>query len=286
VKFQMRCVAAVASSLFLLPALSQAAAPKSGPYLKPPPAVDMGLASPTASVGIAVTLKPVNLAGLQSFVASTVDPKSPNFHKFLTPAQFAARYGQPAAVISRVRGYLQAQGLTVTKVYGNNLVLMAKGDNATLSRVFGTNIHNFSQSGLKFQQPVSAVNVPAEISDVVSSVHGLSTQTMFRSHLRTVPDGALPTRFSKGTGGATPATTPGHYLVGDFAAQYNVTPLYNRGTTGAGVTIGIMTFASFTQSDAYAYWTAAGLTVPANRITEVVVSDGAGGTVTTKNKKN
>jgi kumamolisin len=55
-----------------------------------------------------------------------------------------------------------------------------------------------------------------------------------------------------------------------------VNPLYHSGVTGRGVTIGIVTFASFTQSDAFAYWQSLGLNVASNRIREVKVDGGSG----------
>ena len=50
----------------------------------------------------------------------------------------------------------------------------------------------------------------------------------------------------------------GFLTVTDFANHYDVQPLYNRGVTGSGRTLGIMTLASFTPSDAFAYWSALG----------------------------
>jgi kumamolisin len=55
-----------------------------------------------------------------------------------------------------------------------------------------------------------------------------------------------------------------------------VQPLYNNGVTGKGRTIGIVTFASFTPSDAFAYWSALGLVVKAKRIHIVNVDGGPG----------
>jgi subtilase family serine protease len=52
--------------------------------------------------------------------------------------------------------------------------------------------------------------------------------------------------------------------------------LYNRGLSGNGRTIGIVTLASFTPSDAFAYWSALGLAVNPSRITIVNVDGGPG----------
>jgi len=64
--------------------------------------------------------------------------------------------------------------------------------------------------------------------------------------------------------------------VADFANYYDVDPLYNQGVSGKGRTIGIMTLANFTPSDAFAYWSALGLTVSSSRISIVNVDGGPG----------
>jgi kumamolisin len=64
--------------------------------------------------------------------------------------------------------------------------------------------------------------------------------------------------------------------VADFAINYDVQPLYDRGVTGRGRTLGIITLASFTPSDAFAYWSALGLKVSPKRIKIVDVDGGPG----------
>jgi subtilase family serine protease len=60
--------------------------------------------------------------------------------------------------------------------------------------------------------------------------------------------------------------------VGDLAKQYNVTPLYTRGMTGAGTTLGIMTFATFKTTDVAAYWAGVGISNSTTRITTINAS--------------
>jgi subtilase family serine protease len=69
---------------------------------------------------------------------------------------------------------------------------------------------------------------------------------------------------------------PGFWTVADFASYYDVQPLYNRGVSGKGRTLGIVTFASFTPSDAFAYWSSLGLAVDPNRIHTFNIDGGPG----------
>jgi len=244
------------------------------------PSQDLGLAPASDVKELTLVLQLPDRAGLESFVASTVDPTSPNYQKFLTPQQFGARFGQPAAVIARITGYLNSQGIAVTEVFNNNLVLTAQASNAQLSAVFGTSIHNFANSTSNYQAPVSKALVPAALQDVVASVHGLSDKPIYRPHTRVRPDSLTPVdalAAAADPAAAPVAGSPGTYSVADLAVRNNIKPLYSQGITGAGTTLGIMTFAKFKTADVAAYWAWAGLTgnaASASRITTVNVGTG------------
>ena len=78
---------------------------------------DLGLAPQSEVRQITLSLAVRNLAAAEAHAASLVDLASPNFRKFLTPAQVGALYGQDAASVAQIVNFLKAQGLTVTKVY-------------------------------------------------------------------------------------------------------------------------------------------------------------------------
>ena len=244
-------------------------------------AVDNGIAASTDVIDVAISLKANNLDDLKAFVASTVDPSSPNYHQFITPAQFASRYGQSYANVLAVKSFLEANGLTVNQVYANNLLITASGTNAQLSALFGTTQHSFtSVAGGTFQRAMNKPVIPAALQGVVSGISGLSTEPRFRPHNRQMPAelaalSAAPVASTSGarlaisktatSAAAAPEATPvfsnsGSYGVKQVATRYNVDPLYAAGYTGKGKTIGIMTFASFNNAWPTSYWSAVGVT--------------------------
>lgn len=242
--------------------------------------VDLGLAPQAEVRSITLSLTVKNLAAMEAFVASTVDPASPHYHQFLTPAQVGAQFGQDATSVAQVVNFLKASGLTITKIYKNNLLISAQGTNAQLAAVFGSPIHSFQFLGQTYEAPLSTTAVPANLVGLVKGVHGLNGRPLMKSNLaRQVNTGAAagdstaPAQLP--TPGAAATNAPGSYTVADLAAQYNITPLYNAGLTGAGKTIGIATFAAYRQSDAFAYWRSLGLSTSASRITDINVDGGA-----------
>ena len=242
---------------------------------------DLGLASTTDVKSITIALKPNNLAGLEAFVASTVNPNSPNFRQFLTPAQFAAQYGQSDAAVAQVRAYLESMGMTVTKVYASNLLISASATNAQIAAAFGTPVHQFSYLGQSYQAPTAAPVLPQQIAGAVGSIAGLSNKPVFKSNRAAIPNVGPAAAEATAVAGVIPApnvarqTPPGSYTTRDLAAQYNINPLYAAGVSGAGKTIGIATLADFDPNDAFTYWRALGLNVDPNRITKVAVDGGA-----------
>src|SRR5258707_538742 len=52
-------------------------------------------------------------AALRALIEQLHDPASPNYHKWLTPEEYAARFGMTPADLSKVTEWLKSQGLSV-----------------------------------------------------------------------------------------------------------------------------------------------------------------------------
>jgi subtilase family serine protease len=237
-----------------------------------PRVVDLGAAASTDVKNITVGLALRNKAALDTFVASVGDPTSANFRKFITAQQFASLYGQTPAAVAQVVSFLQSKGFTITQVHANNLLVSAQGTNAQIAAAFGTTVHNYSLLGVAYQGPATKPVIPAALASIVSNVAGISNKSNFLKHTAVVPNtGALAGDVKPS---ASIGNAPGSYTVTDLAAKYNINPLYAKGLSGAGKTIGIATLAGYNQSDAYAYWSQLGLSVSPTRITDIKVDGG------------
>jgi kumamolisin len=276
----VKALTAISIAIGILTAsLAQAAIPVQFPIEADAGAVDLGLAPQAEVRTVTLSLAPKDVAAMEAYAAATADPASPDYGRFLTPAEFGARFGQDATSHAQVVNFLGAQGLAVTRVYRNRLLITAQGTNAQLAAVFGSPIHAFEASGETYEAPLGTTDVPVQLAGLVTAVHGLNARPLVRSNARVRPeagvgaDDAAPTTNAP-TPQAAATATPGHYTTADLAQQYNITPLYQAGITGAGKIIGIATFGEYDQADAYAYWNALGLQVNRQRITDVVVDGG------------
>jgi kumamolisin len=247
-------------------------------------AVDAGSltgAEASQSISVTIALKLSDLAGAESMMQRLVTPGDAVYRKFLTPAQVEAQFGPNESDVARVIGELSASGLTVERT--TSTTLTATGKPATLERAFHTSLHRFvmpataKHPSFTFRAAKTAPVVPANIASVVRGVIGLNTNPVFSPHLKYAPvhlGGSPVIRNPGSTAGVD--TESGALTVKDFGTLYDVNPLYAKGVTGKGRTVGIVTLANFTPSDVFAYWSSLDLKVKANRLSVVNIDGGPG----------
>ena len=64
-----------------------------------------------------------NTDALEKLVKEQVDPGSPNYHRWLTPAQFKRQFGPSPAAMSSARAALERAGLSVIAEHTQNLTV-------------------------------------------------------------------------------------------------------------------------------------------------------------------
>jgi subtilase family serine protease len=255
------------------------------PSKETPKAVDAGALTSSAGAAaqtVTIAMKLHDLEGAQALFQAISTQGNPKFHQFLSTEEFQARFAPTAADVAAITASLSKFGLSVART--STTTLSVTGSAASLERAFSVSLHQFNVAGhgttpgYSFHRPVGAVQVPADIAPLVHAVVGLDSSPHFRPHLQHSAKGVSPLK-SVGAPSASPTDLSAKFgvlTVTDFANHYNVTPLYNKGITGKGSTLGIVTLANFTPSDAFAYWSAVGLSVDANRLSIVNIDGGPG----------
>jgi kumamolisin len=247
-----------------------------------PNAVDRGpldARTATTPMSVTVALKLPHLEEAEKLLEALYRPGDPQYHEFLTAEQFVARFAPTDADVAKVVAALTKYGLKSEKTTATTLKVT--GLPSDFERTFQISLHSFEVAargkvaGYTYRAATGRATIPAEISAAVSAVVGFDTSPVL------APQFKLPPPVIKSPFATTPSASglgdPFQLLtVTDFAKYYDVEPLYKKGITGAGRTIGVLTFASFTPSDAFTYWAAVGLKVNPNRIQIVNVDGGPG----------
>lgn len=237
-------------------------------------AQDLGPTDTTQTMTLSLYFKVQNADQLKTYIKETTTPGSPQYHQFLSVNQFVSQYAPSNGAINQVEGYLQSYGITVTKVFSDNLVMQATGTVAQFNNAFNTTMHDYSRNGKKFRAPKNPPKVPDTLTNVVLALAGFNTASAAQPMSTTAAQATGQSQTASATYPAALAGTRMYYTVQNTANMYDINPLYQQGVTGQGETIGIATLANFVPQDAYTYWNAIGLQYKPDRITQVHVDGG------------
>jgi kumamolisin len=239
---------------------------------------DAGPTAASSLITTAIILNVTDPQGLENFVADTTTPGSPDYHRFLTVEQFRDRFAPSDQAIAQFVRYLESFGLKVNEVYPDNLDISATGTAAEFNAALATQLQDYTRNGQRFHRPAWQFVLPGEFAHLVLAVPGLDSEAgRFHPKMERLGQGAFANETPSAVtwpANGTATGKPGDYTVGDVARRYDVNPLYRVGIRGDGQTVGIMTFANFNESDAYAYWRHIGLRVRPHRIRKVLVDGG------------
>jgi pseudomonalisin len=198
-------------------------------------------------------------ADLNTLLAAQQDPHSQQYHQWLTPAQFGARFGASSTSLAKASAWLRANGFRVDEIPAGRGLIYFSGNAWQVEEAFHSPIHRFVSADGERIANVVAPEIPASLSGFVAgvvSLHNLRRQSAIQMHQR------LTARPQWNLDGS-------HYIFpGDLAAIYDINPLYANGTTGAGVSIAIAGRSNVLASDIAAFRAAAALA--ANKPTVVL----------------
>jgi subtilase family serine protease len=136
----------------------------------------LGHANSSGAVNAIVYLAPQGgVAALKAAALAVSTPGSAAYHKFLSHAQYAQRFGTRASTVAAVSKYLRAVGLKVTGIGQGNRYLSIAGTVAKANKAFGTSIERYQHGSHLVQAPARTLRVPAALGSAVLSVSGLDT---------------------------------------------------------------------------------------------------------------
>jgi hypothetical protein len=179
---------------------------------------------------------PSQVKALKQLLEEQQDPKSPNFHKWLTPQQYADRFGLSQNDVLKISAWLKAQGLTAVTVANGRNWINFSGTAFQVESAFRTEIHRYNVNGEMHFANSTPPSVPAVLSGIANGFLGLDDfrpKPMIRKAAPRARN-ARPNYYDANTG-------DGNFLApGDIATIYDLTPLYAAGIDGTGEKLAIM----------------------------------------------
>jgi hypothetical protein len=207
-----------------------------------------------------IALKLPHPGAVTSFISQVTNPRSPLFHHYLARGQFAKIYGPSAATIASVKSVLGSDGLAVTKVSQNGILVTFRGTAAKVEAAFHTGLVRVRLAdGTIGRATTSRVELPASVARSVTGLVGLNElfkpqntlEKMRRYNLYPTHTGTIP-RTSNGPvacPAAAAVEATGGLTDQQVAASYGLDNLYNANDTASGQTIDIYELEPFNPAD-------------------------------------
>jgi subtilase family serine protease len=207
---------------------------------------DQGRKDPGEMIRGSITfrLSAAQQADLDKLLRQQQDRTSANYHRWLTPEQYAARFGMSSSDLAKVSAWLQSQGVSVEEIARNHNEISFSGSAGQVEYAFKTELHNYGLGGVQHFANATDVSLPAAFSAQVLGVRGLDD---FRPQARVH---RFSPRFTSNLSG-------NHFLIpGDFWTIYNVP---HSTYTGAGQKIAVVGQTDINNADIDAFRIASGL---------------------------
>jgi subtilase family serine protease len=222
-------------------------------------------------------------AGLKRRALAVTTPRSPEYGQYESIAALSREFGASAATRRQVVAYLSRQGATGVRVDATGLFVDATLSAARAEQLFATPLARFRAAhNVRFIAPTAAVNVPAPLRGLVTSVVGLDTRPLFGSsrlgagraafgsaggttrvlaHGAQAGSGYFP---STGSGSGCPGALGTHgFTPNQYLTAYDYDPLHNGGIAGQGERVALIEIDGFRYSDITTFASCFGLAVPA-----------------------
>ena len=191
----------------------------------------LGRAAPHEAVPLSITLQLQHGAELAALIAAQQDPATPEYHRWLTPDEFRARFAPPPDTYAALVQWLEQQGFVV-RTWPNGLRIDFSGRVAGVEGAFGVRLNRYDDRGRSPVASEDAPLLPARFADSVSLVR-LDTFPLAEPLVRVL-----------GAGRSLDAMGPR-----DMYLAYNLQPLLDRGINGSGQIIAVVARSDFSLSD-------------------------------------
>jgi subtilase family serine protease len=135
----------------------------------------VGAPSATRQWHVGVSVQGRNAAALARLQHAQYDKTSPLYRHFLTPAQYAKRYGASATAAKQVRSWLTGKGLHVSYANKAHTYFVATGTVAQVQKTFKVTLRKYVVGTTHFVANTTAPTVPTAVT-AVAGLDNLSTR--------------------------------------------------------------------------------------------------------------
>jgi subtilase family serine protease len=235
-------------------------------------------ADPAKEISVVLALPSGDSQGAADFARRVSDPKDQLYRHFITPEEFAARFGANQADYVALKEWAAANGLQISQESVARSLLTVRGTVAQFQELFRTQLNNYrSPEGREFYSAGVEPTIPNTISSKVEGVIGLTesrqSAPLAKVYNRFGEEPLTPAVRTETAGGTGPG---GAYAASDLRTAYFI-PSFGGATPQ---TVAVFEQGGFHQSDVDQYLERMGLP---NRPVTFVSVNGYDGSVNDNN---
>ncbi len=221
-----------------------------------------GAANPDEQFQVTVLVKSKATKQARESAIKALVSQAPAQRKHLTRAEFAGTRGADPADIAQVVEFAHEYGLTVVRTDAARRSIVLAGTVATFSRAFQVQLYRFEHATGSYRGRTGSIQIPQELSGVITAVLGLDNRPQAKPHFRT--------KKSAGTTHARAALPAGAFTPPQVASLYNYPP----GGNGKGECIALVELGGgYRATDIQHYFTSV-LKVTPPKVTAISVDGG------------
>ena len=154
------------------------------------PSRDRGAADAATPTEIKVYLPLRDAGTAAAMVRDVSDPRSANYGKYLTAADFRSRFAPTAADVAAVSKFLTDAGLKVGDIPDNHHSITATGTLGQVEQAFGVDVHRYAYRGKVLNAPTGALSIPVALQGKVLAVSGIDQSGLLTRPAKTTSRGS------------------------------------------------------------------------------------------------
>ena len=220
---------------------------------------EIGPASPNEKLDVTIRLR--SRAGKKPIVSADEFTKPIEKRTILSRKEFEQRHGADPESIARVETFAREHKLTVKEKSAGRRTVILSGTVAAMNEAFGVELKEYQHPTGRYRGRTGAVQIPAELHDVIEGVFGLDNRPQAKPHFRR----------RRGRAGAHAKSAGVSYTPTQIASFYN----FPTGVDGTGECIALIELGGgYNPTDLSNYWSQLNLTGTPN-VSAVSVGNGS-----------
>src|ERR1035437_10461605 len=168
---------------------------------------------PLPAITLVLSQTPEQQAELDGSLTAQQDPSSPDYPRWLSPEQYADRFGASPDDIAKITAWLEQHKLHVTTIGRARTSVVFTGAAGDVEQALAISFHRYSVDGRNHFANTAEPSLPIALQTAIRAIHGLHD---FRMQPKAVLRPALDPNYTSSTSG-------NHYL----GTIYNIKALWN-----------------------------------------------------------